>query len=76
MTICIGALCTDNHDGAAVVFAADRMVTASYLSLEFEHQEKKIEAVNQNCVIMSSGDALVSFELIDAFAKTRAVPAR
>src|SRR6185312_7631098 len=69
MTICIGALCTDNHDGPAVVFAADRMVTANYLALEFEHQEKKIEAVQNTCVIMSSGDALVAFELIDAFRK-------
>jgi 20S proteasome alpha/beta subunit len=66
MTICIGSLCLD---GQAVVFAADRMVTAHFLSLEFEHQEKKIEKVNETCVIMSSGDALVAFELIEAFRR-------
>lgn len=48
------------------------MVTANFLSLEFEHQEKKIEEVAHNCVVMSSGDALVAFELIDTFKKDAA----
>lgn len=66
MTICIGALC---QGGKAVVFAADRMVTAGFLSLEFEHQEKKVEQVGDSCVVMSSGDALVAYELTDKLQK-------
>lgn len=66
MTICIGSLC---DSGNAVVFAADRMVTANFLSLEFEHQEKKIEPVSSHCVVMSSGDALVAFELVETFKR-------
>ncbi len=45
------------------------MVTANFLSLEFEHQEKKVELLTETCVIMSSGDALVAFELIDSFRR-------
>ena len=41
------------------------MVTAGYLSLEFEHQEKKIEGIKDFCVVMSSGDALVALELVE-----------
>jgi len=51
------------------VFAADRMVTAEFLALEFEHQEKKIEQVGENCVVMSSGDALVAYQLTDDLQK-------
>lgn len=49
MTICIGSLC---DGGKSVVFAADRMVTAGYLSLEFEHPERKIEKIKDFCVVI------------------------
>ncbi|MBI4523671.1 MAG: hypothetical protein HY695_07660, partial [Deltaproteobacteria bacterium] len=55
--------------GKTIVFAADRMVTAGYISLEFEHQEKKVETIKDFCVVMSSGDALVAFELVERLKK-------
>ncbi len=66
MTICIGSLC---EGGKTIVFAADRMVTAGYISLEFEHQEKKVDTIKDFCAVMSSGDALVAFELVERLKK-------
>jgi hypothetical protein len=69
MTICIAALC---EKGKGCIIAADREITASALSLEFEHRESKIDLFFKKCVVMSSGDALLSEEII---AKTRlAIP--
>jgi hypothetical protein len=46
------------------------MVTAGYLALEFEHPEKKVEQIKDFCVVMSSGDALVAFEIIEQLKKS------
>ena len=66
MTVCIAALC---NEGKACIVGADREITVPALSLEFEHQEKKIETLNKGCVVMSSGDALLAAEVVE---KTRA----
>jgi 20S proteasome alpha/beta subunit len=66
MTICIGSLCENRN---AIVFAADRMLTAGFLALEFEHEERKIEEIGDFCVLMSSGNALISYELIEQLRK-------
>lgn len=66
MTICIGSLCENRN---AIVFAADRMLTAGFLALEFEHEERKIEEIGDSCVLMSSGNALISYELIEQLRK-------
>ena len=55
MTICIAASC-DN--GSAVVVASDRMLSAPFLTVEFDHQDTKIDQISPNCVALSSGDAL------------------
>lgn len=55
MTICIAASCAD---GCAVVVASDRMLTAPFLTVEFDHQDAKIDQIGSNCVALSSGDAL------------------
>ncbi len=60
MTICIAACC---EDGKKCVVGADREVTATGLSLEFEH-EKKIDIVGPSCVVMAAGDSLLAAEVI------------
>ena len=55
MTICIAASCAD---GQAVVVASDRMLSAPFLTVEFDHQDTKIDQISDNCVALSSGDAL------------------
>ena len=55
MTICIAASCAD---GRAVVVASDRMLSAPFLTVEFDHQDTKIDQISDNCVALSSGDAL------------------
>ena len=55
MTICIAASCAS---GNAVVVASDRMLSAPFLTVEFDHQDTKIDAISGNCVALSSGDAL------------------
>ena len=55
MTICVAASCAD---GSAVVVASDRMLSAPFLTVEFDHQDAKIDQINQTCVALSSGDAL------------------
>ena len=64
MTICIAALC---EQGKNCVVGADREITATSLSLEFDH-EKKIELLTNACVVMASGDSLLASEVIE---KTR-----
>ena len=63
MTICIAALC---NNGQGVVVASDRMITAEFLALEFEHPDAKIEVLANSCVGLSAGDALASTELFGA----------
>lgn len=55
MTIGIAASCAD---GRAVVVASDRMLSAPFLTVEFDHQDTKIDQISDNCVALSSGDAL------------------
>ena len=63
MTVGIGAIC-ENESG--VVLAADTMVTNRALSLEFEHQNQKMTQLSENCVALTSGDALAHTELFGA----------
>lgn len=63
MTICIGTLCEDGH---ACVVAADRQITVGGINLEFEHADKKIEDIIDGCVVMSSGEALLASQVIEA----------
>ncbi len=60
MTICIAALC---EEGNAVVTASDRMITADFLALQFEHPNPKIEKLAESCVGLTAGDALAHTEL-------------
>ena len=60
MTICIAAMAADN---TAVVVASDYMISARFLSLEFDHPSPKIQQLGQACVGLSSGDALPAGEL-------------
>src|SRR5262245_36732003 len=65
MTVCIGALCSDqNKDPSqAVVVGADRMVTLGGHT-EFEHEVPKILTVTDRVVALVSGDALKGGRLI------------
>ncbi len=60
MTICIAALCENSK---FAVIATDHMVTASFLALEFEHPESKVDLLTQTCVGLTAGDALANTEL-------------
>lgn len=63
MTICIATICENRN---AVVVASDRMVTAQFLALEFEHPGSKIEIISKTCVGLTAGDALAHTELFRA----------
>lgn len=63
MTVCIGVLCQE-HEG--VILVADRMVTSG-LAIEFEHPSKnKMTQLSENCVALTSGNALVYTELFSS----------
>ena len=64
MTICIAATCADQ---TAVVAASDRMVSAPFLTLEFDHPDAKIDQLSRTCVGLTSGDALVATDLFTGF---------
>lgn len=64
MTICIAAACAG---GGAVVAASDRMISAPFLTLEFNHPDAKIDTLSQTCVGLSAGDALVATDLFTGF---------
>ena len=55
MTICIATSC---DGGKAIVVASDRMLSAPFLTVEFDHQDAKIDQIGNNCVALSAGDAL------------------
>lgn len=55
MTVCIAACC---DGGNSVVVASDRMLSAPFLTVEFDHQNTKIDQIDNRCVALSSGDAL------------------
>jgi len=63
MTICIGAI-AENRKKA--VFAADRMVTSTQLSVEFEHDEEKFETLSPKCVALTAGEVLAPTEFFRA----------
>lgn len=48
---------------SAVVVTSDRMLSAHFLSLEFDHPDSKIEKLGKSCVGLSAGDALPAGEL-------------
>lgn len=60
MTVCIAAIC---GGGTAIVVAADRMITASYPPVEFEHDVPKLEGLGSSCVALTAGDALAHIDL-------------
>ena len=55
MTICLAMAC---EDGKSVVAVADRMVSDTSLSLEFEQQTRKIELIGDSFAALTAGDAL------------------
>lgn len=62
MTVCIAAAC---EGGAKIVVAADRMFTVpAPVNLEFETQEKKIEALAPSCVALTAGNSAVAKEIV------------
>ncbi len=61
MTVCIAA-CGD--DGSSVVVASDRMLSAPFLTVEFDHLDTKISQIDKRCVALSSGDALCVQEIL------------
>jgi hypothetical protein len=63
MTICIAAIC---ESCKAVIVASDRMLTAGFLALEFEHPDSKMEELSDSCVGLTAGDALAHTELFRA----------
>ncbi len=61
MTVCIAANCAGCN---AVVVASDRMLSAPFLTLEFDHPDAKIDQVSQTCVALTSGDALAAQDVL------------
>lgn len=55
MTICIAASC---ESGQAVVVASDHMLTAPFLTVEFDTPDAKIDQIGRRCVALSAGNAL------------------
>lgn len=63
MTVCIGLLCSESK-GAVVV--SDRMITATYPPVEFEHGIPKLEVICPSCIVLTAGDALAHADLCRA----------
>jgi len=63
MTICIAANCADAR---SVVVASDRMLSAPFLLLEFDHADAKIDEVSRTCVALTAGDALAADSVLAA----------
>ena len=61
MTICVAAIC---NQGACVVVAGDRMVSAPFLTVEFDHPNAKIDTISPRCVALSSGDVLCITDIL------------
>ena len=60
MTICIGVLC---ENGKKAIIISDKMITIEGLSQEFEHKTPKMYKINNSCIAVSAGDALMPVEL-------------
>lgn len=63
MTVCIAALCNGSKD---IVIASDRMITATYPPIEFEHGIPKLEVICPSCIVLTAGDALAHADLCRA----------
>jgi 20S proteasome alpha/beta subunit len=62
MTVCIAAI---NEKHKLITFATDRMVTATFPPIEFEHSMPKVTQINDYCIALSAGDALRGKEIFD-----------
>jgi len=60
VTVCIGVLC---EKARQVVITADRMITATYPPVQFEHGMPKLEVICPSCIVMTAGDALAHADL-------------
>jgi len=67
MTVCIAAI---NQEDKLIAFATDRMVTATFPPIEFEHSLPKSTPINDYCIALSAGDALIGKEIFDAVKQT------
>jgi 20S proteasome alpha/beta subunit len=65
MTVCIAANCAS---GKGVVVGSDRMISAPYLTLEFDHPDGKIDVIGPRCVALTAGDALTAQEILSGGA--------
>jgi len=63
MTVCIAVLCNNAED---VVVASDRMITATYPPVEFEHGMPKLEVICSSCIVLTAGDALAHADICRA----------
>lgn len=63
MTVCIATLCNQAKD---VVVASDRMITATYPPVEFEHGMPKLEVICPSCIVLTAGDALAHADICRA----------
>jgi ATP-dependent protease HslVU (ClpYQ) peptidase subunit len=62
MTICIAAIC---GGGSNVILASDSMIINEWLSIQFEHQTKKMALLSDCCIALTAGDALAHTELFN-----------
>ncbi|MFH1774878.1 MAG: hypothetical protein ABH874_07980 [Methanobacteriota archaeon] len=62
MTIGIGAIC--DKDKKVIMFG-DRMWTNSYLSVEYEYPESKIEKLSDTCYAIVAGTVVLPTELFE-----------
>lgn len=60
MTVCIAALC---NNAKSIIVVSDRMITATYPPVEFEHGIPKLEIICPSCVVLTAGDALAHADL-------------
>ncbi len=61
MTICIAAI---SDKSKSIIFASDRMVTANYPPIEFEHNKSKITKISNKCIMLSAGNALANDDIM------------
>ncbi len=61
MTICLALVC---ENGNSLVAVADRMVSDTSLSLEFEQRTRKIDRIGPSFATLTAGDALAHTDLL------------
>jgi 20S proteasome alpha/beta subunit len=59
MTICLATLCGDK-----IIIATDKMVTVQFPNIEFERRAPKMKKLNDSCLLLTAGDALISSEVL------------